>query len=207
MYQNAISPKLLRLALYLAWCCVITAPANTPSWASGDEYYQMDDNALLHFQQGQIWMESGSIPAAIREYQVAIQLKPSATLTASVYNNLGIAYTRIKQYPKAIVSYQKAIELNPNFSLYYENLVQTYIKAKSGPQAIRKLEHIVQGNPSNRQAWYILGLLYQKSLQKELARGALETAYQLAPDTDLAQAIEQHLSTLQSSQSPMEPLK
>ena len=160
------------------------------------DYYQVDDNAMLHFQNAQTWMSVKDYNAAIKEYQVGIKLKPSTTMTASLYNNMGLAYVALKAYDRGIVSFQQAVELNPNFSLYYENLAKAYKQAQSAPQAAKFLANTVKINPDDVQAWYLLGILYQQLGQWVKSQQAFGMYVQLSPYSDLAMAAQQHMEQL-----------
>lgn len=160
------------------------------------DYYQVDDNALLHFQNGQAWMSVQRYDAAIKEFQVGIKLKPSTTMTASLYNNMGMAYLALKSYDRAIISFQQAVELNPNFSLYYENLAKAYKQANSAKQAAQFLANTVKNNPDDLQAWYLLGVLYQQLGQWVKSQQAFESYVNLSPYSDLAMAAQEHMEQL-----------
>lgn len=189
--------------LWIAVCgCVILGLLGSPSGfgAEGDFYY-IDENAIHHFREGQKWMEVGQYDAAVREFQIAIRLKPDTVMTAAIYNNLGLSYMKVQQFPKAIVSFQQAISLNPNFSLYYENLVKAYGKSGAVPAAIRQLEQAVIHNRDDVQAWYLLGLLHHAAGDAEAAERALQTFVKLAPHSELADAAKLNLGMLQDSQT------
>lgn len=160
------------------------------------DYYQVDDNALLHFQNAQAWMSVHKYDAAIKEFQVGIKLKPSTTMTASLYNNMGLAYLALKAYDRGIISFQQAVELNPNFSLYYENLAKAYQQANSAKQAAQFLSNTVKNNPDDVQAWYLLGVLYQQLGQWVKSEQAFETYVNLSPYSDLSLAAQEHMEQL-----------
>ncbi len=162
--------------------------------------YQMDDNAIYHFHRGQAWMEMRHYEAAVREFQIAIKLKPNAAMSSSLYNNLGLAYMGIADYPKAIVSFQKALSLNPNFGLYYQNLANAYAMAGSTDVAIGHLESITSANPGDEQAWYLLGTLYQKAGDAPAAERAFARFRKLSPDSPLNPSV--NLGNAQGSQIP-----
>jgi tetratricopeptide (TPR) repeat protein len=161
----------------------------------------MDDNAIYHFHQAQMWMSVKEYEAAILEYQIAIRLKPTTTLSSALYNDLGLAYLKVKEYPKAIVSFQEAIALNPNFSLYYENLVNAYSHSGALLSAAQQLDEATLTNPDNFQAWFILGLLYKAQGDKVAAQSAFQTYLKLAPNSELADAAKINLTGLKDSQT------
>lgn len=170
--------------------------------ALAESSYQMEDNAIRHFHQAQTWMEVGQYDAAIKEYQIAIRLKPSTTMTAALYNDLGLAYLKAREFPRAIVSFQQAISLNPNFSLYYENLVKAYQAAGALSVATREVEQTTQANSDDMPAWYLLGLLHRANGNASSATQAFETCLRLAPYSMLTEAAKGNLQRIRDSQVP-----
>jgi tetratricopeptide (TPR) repeat protein len=182
---SAIKVPVALVSLILSAVCLQTALAS--------DSYNMEDNAFLHFQQGQQWMEWQEYEAAIREFQIGIRLKPSTGMTAALYNNMGLAYQKIRQFPKAIVSFQKALTMNPNFSLYYENLVKAYQESGATQSAIQNLQQATQQQPDAPSAWYLLGLLYETQGDKHSAQQAFQAYLDIAPNSDLAFAAKSRL--------------
>ncbi len=152
-------------------------------------YQQLDSNAISHYQKGQRWFELGKNEAAIREFQIAIRLKPGTLLSAVLYNNMGKAYLKLKDYPKAIVSFQQAIAVNPNFSLYYQNLAQAYQEAGSVFDVINTLQQTTRVNPEDAQTWYLLGMVYQQTGDKQAADRAFHVFRQLMPYSELTDSL------------------
>ena len=70
-------------------------------------------------------------------------------MSASRYNNLGIALNDQKKYDEAIINYKKAIELDPNKSLYYNNLIVLYEKIIKEKDS--KIVDITQVNNGNQE--------------------------------------------------------
>jgi len=63
-------------------------------------------------------------------------IAPTTADTAIAANNEGIAYNNNEEYNKAIVAFSKAIELDPNFALAYNNRGWSYIELGQYEQAI-----------------------------------------------------------------------
>jgi tetratricopeptide (TPR) repeat protein len=162
-------------------------------WAElNDTGYHMDDNIIKHFHQGQSWMEIGRFDLAIREFQMGIELKPSALMTATLYNNLGLTYLKVNETGKAIVSFEEAIQLNPQFSLYYENLAKAYQQAGTLTQAIQQVKGDSARSPDNPQALYLLGTLYRQAGQASAAKATYQKYLKVAPYTLLAEAAKRY---------------
>lgn len=157
------------------------------AWAM-DDPGSMENNVIHHFRKGQQWMAVDQPYAAIREYQFAIRLKPATPLSATLYNNMGLAYLQITDLPRAIVSFQQAIALNPQFSLFYENLAKAYSKAGILPTATQELEETLATNPDDVPARYLLGLLYKASGNPQAFEAAMHQVIKDAPKSDLKMA-------------------
>lgn len=160
------------------------------------EYYQVDDNAMLHFMKAQQWVEFGQPAQAIGEYQAAIKLKPATGMTAVLYNNLGLTWLKLKQVDQAIVAFQEALELSPQNHQLYENLVKAYQQGNRAEDATNQLVDQLTRNSSDDQAWYLLGLLYESLSYKAYAEEAYQNVVLLAPKSFLSDAARQRLKDL-----------
>lgn len=150
--------------------------------------YDLKDNAIAHARNGQLLMERNQVEEAIEEFKAAIRLNPYASMAAPLYNNLGLAYRALKNYEYAYASFQRACRMQPPFSLYYKNLIETYAMAGRLPQAQRALNDTIMGNPDNAEAWFLLGLIYQHKNDQQQARICFSRFLKLEPESELAQA-------------------
>ncbi len=130
---------------------------------------------------------------AIEEFKIGLRLNPYSSLSASLYNNLGIAYQKTRNFPMAISSYQRAIRIHPNFELYYKNLIQTYADARKLSSARNTMRHILSINPEDSEAWYLMGLIFDKMGEKQDARDAFSRFLKLEPESRLAQSARRYL--------------
>jgi tetratricopeptide (TPR) repeat protein len=163
------------------------------AWAASSQNavaYDLKDNAIAHARKGQLLMERGQYEEAIEEFKAAILLNPFASMAAPIYNNLGLAYRVTQNYPLAYAAFQRACRMQPPFSLYYRNLINTYSEAGQLPQVQAQFEALTIDNPDNAEAWFLLGLTYQKTGNKEKARPCFERFLQLQPEAELAQAAQ-----------------
>ena len=92
---------------------------------------------------------------------------------ADVHYQLG------RDLEKAIGLYEKAIYLNPDFSITYVNLAQVHIKLGSIKQAIKYLEKAIEINPRSAEYYHILGFAYCLIRKWSNAIYALKTAISL----------------------------
>ena len=77
-------------------------------------------------QVGYCKVKQGKNLEAIRAYQRALELKPTA---AAIHNKLGDAYYYAGRLPEAIESYSNAVRLEPDYAEGYYNLAVTYYEA------------------------------------------------------------------------------
>jgi len=110
----------------------------------------------------------------------------------------------INDYDKALEYYLKALSLdavseNKNKGIYiYLNTraVYIYYQMKDYLQAIEHLERVEKISPHNVEAYYYLGLSYDKIGETEKAREFLSRVIELAPQSELAQKAEKKLKKI-----------
>ncbi len=86
------------------------------------------------------------------------------------YSNLGSAWICIDSLNKAEVAYEKAREINPNFTINLYRLAHTYRLQGENDKAIGILKKILEISPEEVSAYYDLGINYQSLGNKEEAR-------------------------------------
>lgn len=89
-----------------------------------------------------------------------IKLYPGSALA---YNNRGAALDSIGDYRRAIMDYNRAIELNPLYTDAYHNQGIAYMRMGNYPSAIRDFNMIVILSPQEARAYYNLGTAYMRS--------------------------------------------
>lgn len=159
---------------------------------------------LLNLSLSQI--QQGDFLSAIISCEKAIKLDQSS---ASIYNNLGVAYTSLSLLDEAIKAFEQAIELNPDFTLAKNNLTDATIK-KNNPintsiittnytsltlayisnnmfeQAIATCEKSLNINPNNSITYNNLCVAYNSLALWDKAIVAAEKAIAISPDFQLA---------------------
>ena len=86
--------------------------------------------------------------------------------SATMYNNLGNAYSDTGQYREAIASYQKALELDPAMSGVYYNLADAYTALGEYESAIKSYKKLLVLNPDDINILRSLAFLYNKIQDK-----------------------------------------
>lgn len=181
-------PKAIVLSVVMAALLSLSSGLVTINQAA-----DLRDNATRHLDLATNHMKYGQYQQAIGEFQIAIRLNPHTAVTASLFNNMGICFQKTQQYPQAMSSFQHAIKLQPGFELYYKNLIDTYRQAGVLGTAQDKLRLILDQNPYDGEAWFLLALLHEENEDYEAAKLAFFKYLQLEPNSQLAVAARRHL--------------
>ena len=158
-----------------------------------ESVYDLHDNVILHARKGEAYIEAQQYYDALVSLQTALQLNPFSNMSASIYNNLGLSYYYLGEYPLALASFQHAARIQPNYELYYKNMVMTYATAKTLPHARQSMESILQANPDNSEIVYLLALITKEQGEKKMAKAYFERFLALKPHAHLAQSAKHHL--------------
>jgi tetratricopeptide (TPR) repeat protein len=114
----------------------------------------------------------------------AIGLDPTSI---QAHFQLGLAYMKLKDFPKAIENYQKVAELNPKFTDAFFNLGYLYAIKKDYSTAERMYERVVQLAPSYLdEAYFNLGIVQEKQGKKKESIENLERALSVNPNNEKA---------------------
>ena len=120
--------------------------------------------------------------------------------SADAYYKRGDAYDETGEYDKAITSYSKAIELDPNHALSYYNRGCAYGEIGEYEKAIADFNKTVELDPNDANAYYNRGLAYLKKDEVPKAVRDLEKCIRLSTDPELTKAAQQAL--LETRNSP-----
>lgn len=135
------------------------------------------------------------------------QLKEALTIDrtdADAHYMLGSAYQHQGNCDEAVSAYNEALRFVPDFKEVFQGLAQCYDKTGAKEranyaramvsyssaqydEAIRQLQGVVAAMPDFAEAYFGLGMAYEKKGRKELAIGAYENAVRAKPDFILAQ--------------------
>ena len=100
------------------------------------------------------------------------------------------------RFEEAIVEYQQALRLRPDWGMVFNNLANTYQLMERYDKAIEAYNKALKFEPNHEQIYYNLGMAYLREGAKEKGTRALETALQINPDYTAA------LKALQSLKQP-----
>lgn len=130
--------------------------------------------------------------SAIKEFKVAIRLKPKAS-TGHYY--LALAYQGKNDIKKAIEELQSTVELDTQHDQAYFQLGDIYMKQKKYELAIKEFKKSLENNPVNANYHYSLGVAYERTNRKDLAIKEYQEALRYVPDFDEAKDALKRLSS------------
>ena len=98
------------------------------------------------------------------------------------HNNLGAVLQELGEYQKAALSYQKAIQIQPNFAEAHSNLGATLKELGERQKAISCYQEAIKIQPDNAEAHYNLGIVFKELGEHQKAITCNEKAINLKPD-------------------------
>ncbi len=87
---------------------------------------------------------------------------PQIDFNADAYYNRGVAHGKVRNYMQAISDFDRAIEIDPEYSAAYYNRSLAYGKLGNYKQAIADCDRAIGINPEYADAYYTRGLAYSK---------------------------------------------
>jgi type IV pilus assembly protein PilF len=151
-----------------------------------------------HNALGSTYLELGQWDNAIKEFEIT--LKDILYLTPFfVENNLGWAYYKKGDFPRAIEHYRRALSMKPDFGLAYYNLGLAYKDNKQTEDAIAAMRSAISLVPNLLDAHLQLGILSFNSGVRDQARKSFEEVVRLSPQSDSARLAHQYLDFLKKS--------
>jgi tetratricopeptide (TPR) repeat protein len=146
------------------------------------------------------YLENNELGQALSECEFLIQLNP---MSATAYNSRGIIFDEMGQLENAILSYQKAVQLDPEFQDAWDNLIgieaeleKFFMESAAKPHLDQALEYAYSDEPEAALeecerakstipriaiAYNYLGLVLETLDQLEPATDAYRTAVQVNP--------------------------
>ncbi|NUO07768.1 MAG: tetratricopeptide repeat protein [Candidatus Brocadia sp.] len=112
-----------------------------------------------HCNLGNVYIESGLIERAQKEYQTALRINPK---DASVHSNLGNVYTKQGLTGKAFIEYQEALQLDRNYAPPHNNLGNIYFNQGAIDKAKQAYEEAIRIKPDYALAHNGLGNVYNR---------------------------------------------
>lgn len=170
-----------------------TAYIQTSYWRNSEALWThalavTSDNDFAHNNLGYLCIDSGELDKAISHFEAAAMIRHGKTNkhynvgSAFVEMNLADALARKGLSDEAMIHYQEAIRLEPNYADAYYNRGNVLFAKGNIEDAIADWEKTIQLQPNDADAHTCLGnaLLRKGSLNEAIAH--YETALALAPE-------------------------
>jgi len=103
-------------------------------------------------------------------------------LTAEDYYNQGIDYAKLQQYTDAVASYDKAIQINPDYSNAWYNRGNALLNLGKYDDAVASYDKVVKIDPQYSDAWVNRGVTLGKLGRYDDAIASYDKAIQINPN-------------------------
>jgi RND family efflux transporter MFP subunit len=110
--------------------------------------------------------------------------------SAAVYNNLGVAYTKDKQYEQAINAYKRSLNLDPKFAEAHYNLASVYALQKKHDLAVEHYSKAIEHRRDFKEAYYKLAEVYNEQGKSEDAIKTYKEIIQTTPGDTVASDLQ-----------------
>ena len=120
-------------------------------------------------------------------------LTPPPALSPAPYLAMADKQFAAKQYPQALLAYEKARQLGATHPSLYVNLSRCYLETKQLSEAIDILEIGARQHPQQAHLQTQLALAYLAANKNSQGLQTLESAYQLNPDDEIVATLLSNL--------------
>jgi Flp pilus assembly protein TadD len=124
-------------------------------------------------------LKAGRVDEAIAGYEAVEAKVPNLP---ELHLDLGLAYARKKDLPKAEAAFRKAIELKPDLTDAHRALSLVLYETNRREEALSEAIRAAEGAPNDGHLQYSLGVMYADAGKTEEAREALLKAESLDPE-------------------------
>jgi tetratricopeptide (TPR) repeat protein len=107
-------------------------------------------------------------------------------LPAAVYYNQGLTYSKLDKYDDAIVSYNMALNIDPNYKPALYNLIFAYYDSNRYNEALVTVEKLLALNPDYPYMWEMRGDILAKLGRYEDAIESYDTELKKNPNHHIA---------------------
>ncbi len=101
-------------------------------------------------------------------------------------NILGAIAQQFKRHDLAVKLFQRAIEIDPDRAIYYQNLGTSYSQLQLHEKAVAAMQDAVKKDPKNAEFLTNLGIACEKAQQVAAARDAYQKALAIQPNIGVA---------------------
>jgi protein O-mannosyl-transferase len=177
--QRFVAFTAVAVTVTLAWC----ACHQTRYWRNSESLWLQtlavtENNDLAHNNLGSVWLRSGRVDDAIREYQAALKVTPESPLAR---NNLGSAFLKQGKVAEAIQEFQRVLSRNPQSITGRFNLAAALLKSGRTAEAVAEYEKVLAIKPDFAEGHLALGHALMRAERLPEAIAQFKISVQLQP--------------------------
>jgi len=128
------------------------------------------------------FQKNGMLAEAARSYRFFLSKWPDPT----AYYNYGVVLKAMKLFDEAILNYQNAIALKPNYAEAFVNIGSIHIERGDYERALEQYDQAVRHNPMLAEAYYNRGVVLQELRRHDEALADYDRTLGLKPNYYLA---------------------
>jgi len=146
-------------------------------------FNKLEDDVKKNYYLGLTYVRLNDYDSAIFHLKNYLKSETDYQIMIQVLTVLGYIYVQKKEYEKAKIYFEKALNLDFNNSKVYAALGYVYYKLNNFNEAIKVLKKAIEIDEKNATAHNSLGYIYaDKNLQLEEAIRECEIALKISPD-------------------------
>jgi tetratricopeptide (TPR) repeat protein len=177
--QRFVAFTAVAVTVTLAWC----ACHQTRYWRNSESLWVQTlavtgNNDLAHNNLGSVWLKSGRVDDAIREYQAALKVTPESPLAR---NNLGSAFLKQGRVAEAIQEFRRVLSRDPQSITGRFNLAGALLRSGRATEAVAEYERVLAIKPDFAQGHLALGHALMRAERLADAIAQFKIAVQLQP--------------------------
>ena len=191
-YKEVVRHLLMICAILFIISSSCSAPIHMTGWRHSREYevqrYKITQKDLAQFtdslrprrQDPDSLYRNAIFLQSRNKHKLALQLLEEAILAdleyVKAYNAMGFSFDYLRDYPRAIKAYQRALKLNPDLAYVHNNLGYSYFLQGDFDSAIVAFEDAIALDPQNARYHNNLGLAYARKGLYDLALAEFKNA-------------------------------
>lgn len=177
--QRFVAFTAVAITVTLAWC----ACHQTRYWRNSESLWLQtlavtEKNDLAHNNLGSVWLKSGRVDDAIREYQAALKVTPESPVAR---NNLGSAFLKQGKVAEAIQEFRRVLSRDPQSITGRFNLAAALLRSGRATEAVAEYERVLAIKPDFAQGHLALGHALMRAERLADAIAQFKIAVQLQP--------------------------
>lgn len=177
--QRFVALTAVAVTVTLAWC----ACYQTRYWRNSESLWMhtlavTENNDLAHNNLGDVWLKSGHVDDAIREYQAALKITPESPVAR---NNLGSAFFKQGKVAEAIQEFRRVLSRDVQSITGRFNLAAALLRSGRATEAVAEYEKVLAIQPDFAQGHLALGHALMRAERLADAIAQFKIAVQLQP--------------------------